>query len=329
MRREPDFGDIEAAARRLAGRIHRTPLLRHPRLDEAGGAEVALKAESLQRTGSFKIRGALNCLLAAAEREGLPRRVIAYSSGNHAQAVAAAAASLGIPATIIMPHDAPAIKRRLTARHGAEIVLYDRHRESREAIAERLLGREGGMIVPPFDHPDVIAGQGTLGLEIAAESAHAPPEVALVPAGGGGLIAGTALALRQAFPDIAVYAVEPEGADDTARSLAAGRRLANQPLPRGICDALFAPMPGELTFALNRRLLAGGITVSEADVLGAMRFAFTHLKIVIEPGGAVALAAVLARRLPLAVRRVVVVASGGNVDPDLFVRALTEGRDWT
>lgn len=327
MWREPVFEDIEAAARRLAGRIHHTPLLRHPFLDQASGAQVLLKAEPLQRTGSFKIRGALNCLLAAAERGELPSRVIAYSSGNHAQAVAAAAASLGLPATIVMPADAPAIKRRLTARQGAEIVLYDRHRESREAIAQGVRERLGGMIIPPFDHPDVIAGQGTLGLEIARDTRDAPPEIALVPAGGGGLIAGTALALRTAFPTLAVYAVEPEGADDTARSLAAGQRLANDPLPQGICDALFAPMPGELTFALNRRLLAGGLTVSEEEVLRAMRFAFDHLKIVIEPGGAVALAAVLARRLPLAGRRVVVVASGGNVDPALFSRALNEGEE--
>lgn len=327
MWREPDFSDIEAAARRLAGRIHRTPLLRHPFLDEAAGTEVLLKAEPLQRTGSFKIRGALNTLLAAAERDGLPPRVIAYSSGNHAQAVAAAAVSLGLPATIVMPSDAPEIKRRLTARYRAEIVLYDRQRESREAIAQRLREEGGGLIVPPFDHPDIIAGQGTLGLEIAAETKAQPPSVALVPAGGGGLIAGTALALREAFPGIAVYAVEPEGADDWARSLAAGERLANDPLPQGICDALFAPMPGELTFALNRRLLAGGVVVTEAEVLSAMRFAFTHLKLVIEPGGAVALAAVLARKLPLAGRRVVVVASGGNVDPALFARALEQGSE--
>jgi len=319
----PGLAEIEAAARRLEGRAVVTPLLEQPALNERVGGRVLIKAESLQRTGSFKFRGAYNkiCQIREADRA---KGVVAYSSGNHAQGVAAAAHLLGIAATIVMPADAPAIKIANTEALGAEVVLYDRHREAREVVAERVLAEREAILIRPYDDPDIIAGQGACGLEIArqAEAAGARPDAALVCCGGGGLIAGTATALCELIPGIAVYAVEPEGFDDTTRSLAAGRRVSNDPAARSFCDALLAPTPGDLTFAINRRRLAGGLAVDDRQVAEAMNYAFRVLKLVVEPGGAVALAALLSGRFDARNKTVAITLSGGNVDPETFAQAI-------
>jgi len=316
----PTFADVEAAAERLRSVTVRTPLLESAALNELVGGRVLLKAECLQRTGSFKFRGAYNTI-----RQVDAQAVVAFSSGNHAQGGAAAARLLGKTATIVMPADAPAIKIESTRAYGAEVRLYDRKGESREAIGAEIAARTGAALIRPYDDPRIIAGQGTAGLELAAQARdlNARPEVALVPCGGGGLIAGCALALTHAFPGIAIHAVEPAGLDDTRRSLEAGARRANAPDATSIGDALLVPTPGELTFALNRRLLAGGLAVSDDEVRSAMAFAFRDLKLVVEPGGAVALAAVLSGKLLLAHRTAAVVLSGGNVDPALFAAAIT------
>ena len=319
----PDYDDVVDAAARLLGRAVVTPLLSSPALDELLGGRILFKPEPLQRTGSFKFRGAFNriCRIPDAERQ---RGVLAWSSGNHAQGVAAAARLFQVPAIIVMPRDAPAAKIVGTRALGAEVVLYDRLNESREAIGEAIAAERGATIVKPFDDPLVIAGQGTVGLEAAAQVAalNLRADAALVPCGGGGLIGGTGLALKHYWPDIAIYAVEPDGFDDTARSLASGTRVAVAPETRSICDALLAPMPGELTFALNARQLAGGFAVGDDEVLRAMAMAFRHLRLVVEPGGAVALAAVLAGRFDCRGQTVLVVLSGGNVDAAMFRRAL-------
>ncbi len=321
--RLPTIEDIRAAAGRLAGRAVRTPLLRSGALDQVTGARVFVKAEPLQRTGSFKFRGAYNAIsqLSPAARA---RGVVAYSSGNHAQGVAAAAALLEVAATIVMPDDAPAVKLAGTRALGAEIVTYDRATQNREALGERLMHERGAALIKPYDAFDTIAGQGTVGLEIAEDLAALglAPDALLCPCGGGGLIAGTATALVAAFPEIEIYAVEPEGYDDTARSLAAGERLANPSEALALCDALLAPTPGALTFAINRRLLTGALVVTDDRVLAAMAFAFRHLKLVLEPGGAAALAALLAGAFDARGKTVALVASGGNVDPATFARAL-------
>jgi len=319
----PDFDQVRAAAARLAGRIVRTPLLRHPLLDQLTGATVVVKPEPLQRTGSFKLRGATNAalLLPAGARRG---GIVTHSSGNHGQACAAAAHMLGMAATIAMPSDAPAIKVEATRRWGAEIVTFDRHGVDRDALAETLAAERGATLIPPFDHPDVIAGQGTAALELLEDTGALGlvPDAFAVCTGGGGLTAGCVLALEALAPEAEVFAVEPEGWDDTKRSLEAGRRVANQAPGSGLCDALLAKQPGALTFAINHRHLAGGVTVTEAEIFRAMRFAFEHLKIVAEPGGAVALAAVLAGKVAAKGGVVGVVVSGGNVDPAVFARAL-------
>ncbi|MGH7074995.1 MAG: threonine ammonia-lyase [Stellaceae bacterium] len=322
----PGFAEIAAASERLQGRAVRTPLLEAPLLSARLGFRLFVKAECLQRTGSFKFRGAFNrlSLLAAAARQC---GVVAYSSGNHAQGVAAAARLLGIPATIVMPRDAPAIKLTRTRAHGAEIVLYDRAGESREEIAARLAAERGATLVPPYDDPFIIAGQGTVAMEAIADAAafHATQFDALVaPASGGGLVAGAALAAENLSPATRVYSAEPIGLDDHARSLAEGRRVANPPPAHSICDALLGPMPGEITFEINRRLLAGGLVVSDDEARHAMRVAFAELKIVLEPSGAVALAAALAGRIPGDNHAVCVIASGGNVDPAVFVPILAQ-----
>ncbi|MFQ5958129.1 MAG: threonine/serine dehydratase [Alphaproteobacteria bacterium] len=319
----PAFADVEAAAERLEGRAVRTPLLESPLLNEQLGARVLIKAEPLQRTGSFKFRGAYNRISRLSEAERT-RGVVAYSSGNHAQGVAAAAHAVGAPALIVMPEDAPAVKVDNTRAWGAEIEIYDRYSVSRENIARRIADERGATLVPPFDHPLIIAGQGTVGLELAAQATAlgADLDAVLVPCGGGGLIAGCALALSQRAPGAAVYAVEPEGFDDTTRSLAAGSRQQARAGARSFCDALLAPTPGELTFAINRERLAGGLVVSDAEVAQAMRLAFLYLKLVVEPGGAVALAAVASGKLDCRGKTVAVVASGGNVDAKTFGAAL-------
>ena len=319
----PVFTDITAAADRLAGHVVRTPLLESTRLNDQVGGRLLIKAECLQRTGSFKFRGAFNrmSLIPDGRRAA---GVVAYSSGNHAQGVAAAARAFGVAATIVMPKDAPSIKVANTKADGGEVVFYDRYRDVREEIGARLAEERGATIVKPYDDPGIIAGQGTIGLEIAAQLAtlETPADAVLVPCGGGGLVSGIALALNSALPGVPVYAVEPAAFDDTRRSLVAGSRLANDPAARSICDALLAPTPGEITFWLNHQLLAGGLTASDEAARAAMAAAFDAFKIVVEPGGAVALAAALTGQLDIGGKTVVVVASGGNVDPAVFTGAL-------
>jgi len=319
----PGLRDIERAADRLAGIAVRTPLLESPMLNRLAGGRVLVKAEPLQRTGSFKFRGAYN-KLSALPPERRNRGVVAFSSGNHAQGVAAAAQLHGVRATIVMPADAPLIKLNNTRALGAEVVTYDRDREDREAISRRIVSETGAELVPPFDDPEIIAGQGTIGLEIAeqADALGVRPDLVLVPCSGGGLVAGVSTAIAERLPGVPVYSVEPEGFDDMARSLRAGEPVQNSPGARSICDALLAPSPGTLTFAVNRRTLAGGLVVSDEAVRRAMAVAFETLKLVVEPGGAVGLAAILDKRIDLAGTTAVVVCSGGNVDGRLFAEAL-------
>lgn len=324
MRRNlPDHEDVLAAARRLEGVVRTTPLLLGTPLDEITGGRILLKLESLQHTGSFKLRGAYNRLaqLSAAERAA---GVVAFSSGNHAQGVAEAARQLGLHAAIVMPADAPQAKLAGTRALGAEVILYDRARENREDIAERLATQRGATLVPSYDDPHIIAGQGTVGLELMEQAVAADlvPDDVVIGCSGGGLASGCALAIRHLNPSTRVYTAEPHAFDDTRRSLEAGERVANKPGAKSICDALLAPTPGVLTFELMRRLLAGGLAVTDDEVRAAMAFAFRRLRLVVEPGGAVALAAVLAGRLPVRDRTVAVVVSGGNVDSELFARAL-------
>lgn len=313
------LGDVEDAAQRLSGIAVATPLIRSCELDELAKGTVWLKAENLQLTGSFKIRGAYNMMSRLSAQEA-SAGVIAWSSGNHAQGVAAAGSMLGIETLIVMPEDTPRIKLEGTKRLGGRPVLYDRYSEDREAIGRRLAAERKASLVPSYDHRDIVAGQGTVGLEIMRQGGAeaGPPDQVLFPCGGGGLVAGSAVAIKAISPGTAVHTVEPAGFEDTARSLAAGERLANEPTARSICDALQATLPGELTFPINRRLLSAGLVVSDEEVRAAMRFAFRYLKLVVEPGGAVALAAVLARKIPTEGRVTVVVLSGGNVDNELF-----------
>jgi threonine dehydratase len=319
----PTFADVEDAARVLEGVAVKTPLLRSDALDEAAGGRVFVKAECLQRTGSFKIRGAYNRVARLTEAER-PRGVVAFSSGNHAQGVALAARLLAIPAVIVMPSDAPKMKVEATRGYGAEIVLYDRFTQSREAIAAAIGEARGAVVVPSFDDPFVIAGQGTVGLEAARQLAElgASADVLICPASGGGLMAGIALAFEQMSPSTKLFTAEPAGYDDHRQSLEAGERIALKPAGPSLCDALLAPQPGELTFAINGRRLSGGYAITDQDALAAMAFAFRHLKLVMEPGGAAALAAVLSGKAELEGRTAVVVASGGNVDAEIYLEAL-------
>jgi len=315
--------DIDLAANVVAPYAVRTPLLSFPVLDQAVGTRVFLKPEMLQRTGSFKFRGAFNKLssIPQARRGG---GVVAFSSGNHAQGVAAAAQILNMRATIVMPSDAPISKRERTKGYGAEVVLYDRDREDREAIARGIAERRGATLVPPYDDPFVIAGQGTVGREIAEDVAALGlvPEIVVAPASGGGLIAGVATAVKARFPQAALIVAEPEAYDDHRCSLRAGKREPHAARGRTICDALMAAIPGELTFAINSKLLSHGVTASDNEVGAAVAFAFRELKLVVEPGGAVGLAALLAGRIESGGRNVVIVLSGGNVDADLYARLI-------
>lgn len=311
--------EVRRAARRLEGVAHRTPVLTSRTLDRRVGAEVLLKAEALQRGGSFKFRGAYN-KIAALPAEDRGRGVLAFSSGNHAQAVALAASLLGVAATIVMPRDAPAVKLAATEGYGGEVVTYDRYGEDREEIALRLAAERGLTLVPPFDDPLVIAGQGTAALELVEDVGGA--DVLLVPVSGGGLIAGCATAVKALCPGARVIGVEPEAGDDYRRSLEAGDRIAIE-VPNTIADALQVTTPGEVTFEINRRLLEGIVTVSDDELVEAMRFSFERLKLVLEPGGAAGLAALLANKVELAeARRVGVVLSGGNVDLPRFAELL-------
>ncbi|OFW63387.1 MAG: hypothetical protein A2135_01840 [Actinobacteria bacterium RBG_16_67_15] len=318
----PTIDDVRASARAIDDLIVHTPLLEMAEAATVFGRRVLFKAETLQRTGSFKYRGA-TAFLDRLGPEERARGVVAYSSGNHAQAVAAAAEHFGVAATIVMPSDAPEVKVSRTRARGAAIVMYDREREEREAIAAGIAANRGVPIVPPYDHPWTIAGQGTAGLEIAfdASSRGIADPVVLVPTGGGGLTAGIALALDADLPEADVWTVEPEGFDDHLRSFAAGERRAVEGKPRSICDALLAPTPGSVPFEVNRRLVKGSAAVSDEQVRAAIRFAVTELRLVVEPGGAVGLAALLAGMVPGS-RPVVVVLSGANVSPALLVECL-------
>ena len=316
--------DIRAAATRIAPYAVRTPLVESPLLNERLGFRLLVKAECLQHTGSFKLRGATNTVMSLPDSV---TDVVAYSSGNHAQAVARAAALRGIRAAIVMPEDAPAMKIEGTKAYGAEVVTYDRYNESREEIGGAIAAERGAELIPPFEDARVIAGQGTIGLEITAQCREtgAVPDHVVSCCGGGGLIAGTSLAIRHELPEAQVWAAEPADFDDTVRSLASGRIERVDPAARSICDAVVTPAPGEMTFAINSTTLAGGFGVDDELVLRSMATAFRHLKLVIEPGGAVALAAALDGRLPAGAGCVVAVASGGNVDAEMFRRALEAG----
>ncbi|MER7563754.1 threo-3-hydroxy-L-aspartate ammonia-lyase [Streptomyces sp. NPDC097941] len=313
--------DVLDAATRLKGVAHRTPVLRSRTLDALVGAEVLLKCENFQRVGAFKFRGAYN----AASRltpEQLGRGIAAYSSGNHAQAVALAARELGTTAVIVMPEDAPRSKRAATEGYGAEIVTYDRYTGDREAIAEALAAERGLALIPPYEHPHVMAGQGTAALELLEETGELG--ALLTPVGGGGLMAGSATAAKGLHPGIRMVGVEPEAGDDTRRSLEAGRRVSI-PVPKTIADGQALHTPGELTFSVNRRLVDEIALVSDDEIRAAMRFAFERLKIVVEPSGATPLAALLSGRVSDLPERVGVIVSGGNVDAERFARLCAGG----
>jgi len=320
----PTAADVDAAAKRIAGVAIRTPLINSPVLDALLGARVFLKAETLQRTGSFKFRGAYN-KISSIPNDKRAGGVVAYSSGNHAQGVAHAAQLCGVPAVIVMPSDAPKAKRERTAALGAEIVLYDRDREDRASIARDIAQQRGAILVPPFDDPLVIAGQGTAGCEIVEDMAALglKPEIVVVGASGGGLIAGIALAIKARVPDAKFYSAEPEGFDDTLRSFKSGKREVNPRMSGTICDALMTDRPGVITFEINRKLVGQGVTASDEEVSRAVAFAFRALKLVVEPGGAIGLAALLAGKLDIKGKVVVAVLSGGNVDAEMFHRLVS------
>ncbi len=315
----PSLAGIEGAAEILAGIAVHTPLIENPALNARTGGRVLLKAETLQRTGSFKFRGAYN-FLSQIPADARSRGVVAYSSGNHAQGVAAAAEIFGVPATIVMPADAPRAKIENTRGYGADVVAYERQTESREAIAAAIADKSGATLVPPFDHPWTIEGQGTVGLEISAQCAalHARPDEVLVCCGGGGLTAGIATALADRSPSTRVKAVEPIEFDDAKRSLAAGQHLSNEPGASSICDALLSPSTGDLTFTAMHALGVTGLSVSDDEVRAAMAYAWRTLKLVLEPGGAVALAAILSGKTETKDQTIVAILSGGNVDAALF-----------
>ena len=318
------FADIEAAAGRIKGHAVETPLIESPALNERLGLRVLIKAETLQRVGAFKFRCAYNLLfqMCAAERKG---GVVAFSSGNHAQGVALAARLLGMPALIVMPSDAPAVKVAATRGYGAEVRFYDRLTENREAIAAASAAERAAVVVPAFDDPHIIAGQGTVGLELVrqAQALGAQLDVVITPVGGGGLMAGTATAVKAVSPKTAMVGVEPQAFNDTLLSLQAGKRIVTRPTTRSLCDALESPAPGELTFPVMHKLVADISLVSDPEVAEAMRYAFSTLKLVVEPGGSVGLAALLSGKVNMFGGRTVgLVLSGGNVDPDLFAQVI-------
>ena len=310
-----DINDIRRADNCLQGRVVRTPLIESDWTNEQLGGRVLFKAECLQRTGSFKIRGATNKISSLSEAQK-KLGVVAYSSGNHAQGVAAAAKSLGIKAKIVIPRDAPEMKIANTRAYGASVILYERNTEDREGIAKGIADSEGLSLIPPYDDELVIAGQGVVGLELLQqlEQDGITPDAILCPCGGGGLVAGVATAVKSKLPQVDIFSVEPEEFDDTKRSLVAGQRLSNPTGAETICDAIVTPTPGELTFEINRRLLSGGLAVSDKSVIQAMIEAYNRLKLVVEPGGAVGLAALLSNAYPLEGNTVVVILSGGNMD---------------
>ena len=314
---------IHAAAERIKGFGRETPLLNSPFLDEIAGRHLFVKPECLQHTGSFKFRGAWSAVSSLTEDERA-RGVIAFSSGNHAQGIPFAARHFKTPAVVIMPSDAPALKITNTKALGAEVILYDRETEDRDAIGAKLAEERGLTLIKPFDNPLVIAGQGTTGLEIATQAAAEgiTSGDVLVPCGGGGLTSGIALALEKHAPDMRVQPVEPQDYDDVVRSLASGKIQRNSKQSGGLCDAIITPQPGDLTFPILKRLCGAGIVVTDDEVLKAMGLIFQRLKIVAEPGGAVAVAAALFHGDQLEGENVIAVISGGNVDADVFKRAL-------
>ncbi len=324
----PTAADVESAVTRLKGVAVRTPLINAPVLDERLGARVFLKAEILQRTGSFKFRGAYNRVSQIpANKRGAG--VVAYSSGNHAQGVAAAAKLLGMRATIVMPSDAPKAKIERTRGHGAEVVLYDRAGgEDRALIAQRLVDERGATLVPPYDDPMIIAGQGTIGVEIVEDLGRLglKPEIVVVGASGGGLAAGVSLGIKSRAASARLFTAEPEGFDDTLRSFVLGERVANEKVTGSICDALMSNTPGEWTFPINKELIGQGIAASDEEVAAAVRYAFMELKLVVEPGGAIGLASLLAGKLDSVVdirgKTVVAILSGGNVDVEMFAKLI-------
>ncbi len=320
-----EFRDVTKAAALINPYVIRTPLLESSLLNQQLGGRVLFKAECLQRTGSFKIRGASNKMLGLSKAQ-LAQGVVAYSSGNHAQGVAAAAQNLKISATIVIPEDAPALKVANTRAYGANVVHYDRYNESREAIAAEIAEREGRVVIPPYDDEAIIAGQGTVGLEIIEQLDHQSIQAnaLLCPCGGGGLISGVATAVKSKSPDVSMYAAEPVHFDDTKRSLETGERVENNPDVRSICDAIVTPTPGEITFDINRRLLSGGLVVDEQSVVQAMKTAFTYLKLVVEPGAAVGLAALLSGAFSLKGQTVVVILSGGNIELEALLALQSE-----
>ena len=323
----PTYADVVAARARIGALACRTPLIEHPALNAIAGGRVLLKAENLQRVGAFKFRGAYN-KIAQVDKGAYPGGVVACSSGNHAQGVAAAATLLGLKSTIVMPSDAPRLKIERTKAFGGEVVPYDRTTEDRDAIAREICEKRGAAYVHPFDDPDVIAGQGTVGIEMMEQAAALglKPDIVLVGVSGGGLIGGVSLAVKEASPATQIWSVEPAGFDDLARSLKRGERERNDRLTGSICDALMAAMPGEITFEMAKRSLAGGLAVTDEEAKAAVRFAFRELKLVVEPGGAVSLAAILARKMDLAGKTVMAVLSGGNIDPTLFSAIILEPR---
>ncbi len=325
----PTFADIVTAQARIAGEAVRTPLLHAPLLSERFSARVYLKPECLQRTGSFKFRGAYNAL-SALDPAVRKRGVVAVSSGNHAQGVAEAARLFGVPATIVMPSDAPGPKRLRTERSGARVIPYDRVKENRDHVVAHVVKEVGGAFIHPFNDPNVIAGQGTAGLEIVEDCASRGivPEIVVVPCSGGGLTAGITLAVTERFPATRVYTAEPEGFDDYARSLKSGKPERNARTYGSISDALLVPDPGKLGWEINKQRLAGGLVASDPETLVAVGLSFDELRLVVEPGGAVGLAALLAGRLDIAGRTVVVVLSGGNLGDDMLAEGIRAYRSF-
>ena len=316
-----DFSDIEGAAERLHGVIRETPLFESMKLNQDVGGRVFIKPECIQRTGSFKIRGAYN-LMSQLSSEETSRGVVAFSSGNHAQGVALAGQLLNITTTIVIPSDAPSAKIEKTKDYGGSVILYDRYKENREELAREIALQKNAVLVPSYDHKDIIIGQGTMGLEIMQQSlkSNVVPDQVLICCGGGGLSAGSAIAVKELSKKTDIVLVEPEDYNDTQISIKNRLRVRNKSSKKSICDALLADMPGELTFSINKKLATDVLTVSDDEVKHAMRFAFLYFKMVVEPGGAVALAAVLQNKINCVDKVTALVLSGGNVDKELFAK---------
>lgn len=319
----PTAADVDEAARRIAGVAIRTPLISSPVLDERLGGRIFLKAETLQRIGAFKFRGAYNKLASIPQNERAAG-VVAFSSGNHAQGVAAAAKLFGVPAAIVMPSDAPRAKRERTAALGAEVIVYDRNNQDRAAIAREVAQARGATLVPPYDDPHIIAGQGTAGVEIVDDLAELglKPDMVMAGASGGGLMAGIALAVKPRVPGAQIITCEPEGFDDFSRSFSTGTHQSNDRTSGSICDALMAQTPGDLTFEILTKASARGVAASDAEAAKAVAFAFHELKLVVEPGGAIGLAALLAGKVDVKGKVAVAILSGGNVDAELFTKLI-------